>query len=294
MEYRELNYEQDIEDVVSLIRRNLNSDYSPEILKWKHIDSPFGRSLGLVAVENEKIVGVVFAALYVFQNKLQEKFTAIRFFDACTDSDQRGKGIFKGLMAKGFQFFHDDYDFSLSNPNKASLKGHLRVGYKEPCAERFYNLGLLRPKIGSISGEMKRFEGTRLDEKPLTEQNIYLAGNNRKFINWRYRENKYHVFEFHHNNEINYVVYRIEVKNKLRVIVLCNYFGDEEKINLTLNKVCRKEKTFLIYYLQNRITDNIKFLFTQKYKRAVIVFKDELNKIPSNLVIALGDLEGRL
>lgn len=294
MEYRRLNYDKDIDEVVSLIRRNLNSVYSSEILKWKHLESPFGRSVGLLAVENEKIVGVVFAALYVFQNNLQEKFTAVRFFDACTESDQRGKGIFKGLMAKGFQVFDGEYDFSLSNPNKASLKGHLRVGYKEPRKEKFYNIGLLRPIIGSIRGEMKQIRGTEPDEKPLTNQNIYLAGNHLKFLNWRYVENRYRIFEFHDEDEVNYIVYRIERKNNLRVIVLCNYFGNEEKINLVLNKICRKERTFFIYYLQNRITDNIKFLFTKNYKKAVIVFKEDLKEIPENLVIALGDLEGRL
>src|SRR5690606_15541628 len=113
--------------VVALIQRYLNPNYSEEILTWKHLESPFGRSVGLVAVEDNKIVGVVFAALYKFQNRSKEKLTSIRFFDACTHTDHRGKGIFKNLMKLGFEAHGEEFDFSFSNPNKASLKGHLRV-----------------------------------------------------------------------------------------------------------------------------------------------------------------------
>lgn len=295
MEYRRIDYNNDLEEVVGLIKKNLNPGYSEEILKWKHLKSPFGPSIGLVAVNEDRIVGVVFAALYVFQNNSFERVTAIRFFDACTESDQRGKGIFKSLMANGLKILEGKYDFSLSNPNEASLKGHLRVGYREPRVERYYEIGIIRPLLGSIRGELRPFKRTTTcDEKPLSKQNVYLAGNHLNFINWRYIEDKYHIFEFHHESQINYIVYRIEIKNRLRAIILCNYFGDNEKINLVLNKICRREKTFLVYYLQNSITDKINFILGRKYKKAVVVFKNDLNRIPENLIIALGDLEGRL
>lgn len=294
MEYRRLDYSNDKEEVVAVIRRNLNSNYSQELLKWKHLESPFGMSVGLVAVESNKIVGVVFAALYKFQNNSDHKIRSVRFFDACTEPDQRGKGIFKTLMKMGFETYQNLYDFSFSNPNEASLKGHLRVGYKEPKNKMFYRLGLLQPKFGRINSDLIKFEPGNLDHTPLAKQNYYLAGNSISFIKWRYREERYRKLVHLDLDQRDYIIYRIEKKIGIRTIVLCDYFGDINKIHKVMNKVCRKEKTFLIYYLENRVNANLKFLYTRKYKKAVVVFKNDHTERPHNLVISLGDLEGRL
>ena len=294
MNYNRLDYSENIEEVVALIRRNLNSEYSESILRWKHLESPFGKSVGLVALDGGKIVGVVFAALYKFQNSTGENISAIRFFDACTNPDQRGKGIFKTLMKMGFEICKNEIDFSFSNPNKASLKGHIRVGYEEPEKKTFYRLGFLKPIRGKIEGDFKPFRPEVLNEKSLTKQDFYLAGNNLSFWNWRYREKRYKIWVHQEHGEKNYIVYRIEKKKGIRTIVLCDFFGDLRKIQKVLNMVCRREKTFLIYYLENQVNAELKFLFTKKYKKAVVVFKNEHQVLPDNLIISLGDLEGRL
>jgi|GEM_PF-6724354 hypothetical protein len=293
MEYRRLDYSEDIKEVVALIRRNLNPEYSENILRWKHLESPFGLSVGLVAVDEGKIQGVVFAALYKFQNSSGEKISAIRFFDACTEPDQRGKGVFKTLMKMGFEAYENEIDFSFSNPNEASLKGHLRVGYEEPVKKIFYRLGLIKPLIGKIEGDFEPSRPEVLNEKSLTKQDFYLAGNNLSFLNWRYREKRYKIWVHRENCEKNYIVYRIEKKKGIRTIVLCDYFGDIRDIQKVLHMVCRREKTFLIYYLENRVNAGLKFLFTKKHKKAVVVFKNG-HTLSANLVISLGDLEGRL
>lgn len=294
MEYRRLDYSNDLEEVVALIRRNLNPNYTEGILKWKHLESPFGKSVGLVAVEDNKIVGVVFAALYKFQNSSGEKFSSIRFFDACTEPDQRGKGIFKTLMKIGFETYQNLYDFSFSNPNKASLKGHLRVGYEEPKNKMFYRLGFLQPIFGRIDGELIQFQPKVLHQKPLAKHNYYLAGNSLGFLKWRYREGRYKIWEHQEKDQSNYIVYRIEKKKGIHTIVVCDFFGDFNKLHQVLNMVCRNEKTFLIYYLENQVNAGLKFLYSRKYKKAVVVFKNESKELPGNLVISLGDLEGRL
>lgn len=296
IEYRRLDFSKDIDEVVSLIKRNLNPNFSEDILRWKHLKSPFGPSVGLIAAENKKIVGVVFAASYVFQNYNTDKLRTIRFFDACTEPDQRGKGIFKTLMNMGFEIYQGQLDFSFSNPNNASLKGHLRVGYEEPEDEIFYRFGFLQPKLGKIKGVLKSFEPNILNKKPLSWEDSYLAGNSLDFLSWRYREKRYIISEYTENESgpVNYIVHRIERKKGLKVIVLCDYFGDTQQLQKALIKVCRMEKTYLIYYLENKINNKLNFLYTSKNKKAVIVFKKYLSQLPKNIVITLGDLEGRL
>lgn len=296
IEYRRLDFSKDVDEVVSLIKRNLNPNYSEDILRWKHLKSPFGPSVGLIAIEDEKIVGVVFAASYVFQNCNSNKLRSIRFFDACTEPDQRGKGIFKTLMKMAFDIYQGEIDFSFSNPNIASLKGHLGVGYEEPEVKTFYRLGLLQPKFGNTPGVFKNFKPNILNGNPITTADLYFAGNSLNFLNWRYREDRYIISEFRESEASpgNYIVHRIERRNGLKIIVLCDYFGEINLLQKALNKVCRLEKTYFIYYLENQLNNKLDFFFTKKNKRAVIVFKSYLNQLPKNIVITLGDLEGRL
>ncbi len=294
MEFREIDYQRESNEVVNLIRNNLNPNYSIEILKWKHLDNPFGKSASIVAIDDNKIVGVVFVMQYVFRDRLGEEIKCIRFFDACTDKDQRGKGVFKSLMNLGFELYKNKYDFSFSNPNRASLAGHLRVGFEETADDMYYKIGCFSPFFNSSKGELKKCNLLLKNTEALTKQDIFLSGNNLQFIGWRYQQDNYFVYEYLEEGAFNYIVYRIEKKNKLKAIVICDFYGDNNKINNVLSHVCRKEKTFLLYYLDNLINKNINFLFSLKQKKAVVVLKKGCFKVPDNFVISLGDLEGRL
>lgn len=294
MEFREIDYQRESNEVVSLIKNNLNPNYSIEILKWKHLETPFGKSSSVVAVDDNRIVGVVFVMRYIFRNRLGEEIKCIRFFDACTDKEQRGKGVFKSLMNLGFELYKNEYDFSFSNPNRASLAGHLRVGFEETTDNMYYKIGFFSPFFNSSKGELKKCNLFLKNTDVLTKQDIFLSGNNLQFISWRYQQDNYFVYEYIEEKTVNYIVYRIEKKNKLKAIVICDFYGDYKKINNVLAHVCKKEKTYLLYYLDNLINKNIKFLISLKQKKAVVVLKKGCFKVPENLVISLGDLEGRL
>jgi hypothetical protein len=294
MEFREIDYYRDSDEVVKLIRENLNSDYTMEILKWKHLENPFGPSVSFVAINQNKIVGVVFVMRYIFRNSSGEEIKCIRFFDGCTDTYQRGKGVFKSLMKLGFDYFNNDYDFSFANPNSASLPGCLKVGFEKPLENTYYKIGFLFPFFHSSKGKLKKYSLPKQSEVSLTKQDIFLAGNNLQFISWRYQQDNYFIYEYLEEKRANYIIYRIEKKNKLKVIVLCDFFGDISKLNNALIEVSKNEKIFLIYYLDNQLNRKLKTFFNIKHKKAVIVFKKNMFNIPENLIISLGDLEGRL
>lgn len=294
MKFREIDYQHESNEVVDLIKRNLNPNYSIDILKWKHLNNPFGKSASVVAVDHDKIVGVVFVMRYVFRDRLGEEIKCIRFFDACTEKNQRGKGVFKTLMELGFDIYKDEYDFSFSNPNKASLAGHLKVGFEESSKDLYYKFGFFSPLFRFHKGQLKKCSQLPDNIESLTKQNIFLTGNNLQFISWRYRQDNYFIYEYKEENIANYIIYRIEKRKMIKAIVICDFYGDYEKINNVLSLVCKMEKTFFLYYLDNLINKKINFLFSKKHKKAVVVFKNGQFKIPDSLVISLGDLEGRL
>lgn len=294
MEFRDIDYKKDIEEVVVLIRKNLQPTFTKDVLIWKHLNNPFGRSASIVAIENGKIVAVVFAMRYNFKNKTGETIKGIRTFDGCTDISQRGKGIFKKIMRLCVDKYKDDYDFLMANPNTASFPEHIKLGYVEPEQQYFYKFGLISPFGASNLKELKNLDDELASEEILCYQNYFLVGNTLRFIKWRYQNEAYTVKQYTKNNRTNYIVYRKEKKKKINTIILCDFYGDDTMVNEVIFNVCKTEKIFLIYFLDNKINKKINFILKRNHKKALVVMKLNNFTIPDNLVISLGDMEGRL
>jgi hypothetical protein len=292
MEYRDLDYNKDIDEVVSLIQNNLRPTYSREILEWKHLHNPFGPSYSIVAIEDGKIVAVAFYMRYNYRNDKGDIIKCLRPFDACTDINHRGKGIFKTLMTKILEKYKDDYDFLLANPNSNSYPEFLKLGWEEPKMEYYY-IGLVSPFISNYNNISKVNLVEEKKELNVNE-NFFLAGNSMEFLKWRYALENYKIVKDKKNGKYQYLVYRIERKNKLKAIIVCDYYGDTIDMNDIIKGVCKMEKIYIIYFLKNQITKNIKTLMNIKHKKAIKVFKTNNFQLPSNLVISLGDMEGRL
>ena len=56
--YRSINYDEDLEQIIPLIQKNLDATYTLNFFRWKHLENPFGKSYGLLALDGEKIVGL--------------------------------------------------------------------------------------------------------------------------------------------------------------------------------------------------------------------------------------------
>ncbi len=294
MEFRDLDCKKDVKEVVVLIRKNLQPQFTEETLIWKHVNNPFGRSASKVAVENGKIVGVVFSMRYNFLNNKGELIKGIRTFDGCTDKSQRGKGIFKKLMKSCVDTYNGDYDFLMANPNTASFPEHIKLGYVEPGQKYFYKFGLVSPFGSANKKALKDVETEKDDEGILCYQDYYLVGNTLEFITWRYQDKAYTIKQYSKKNRTNYIIYRKEKIKKINAIILCDFYGDDAMINEVLSGVCKTEKVYFVYFLDNKITANINFFLRKKNKKALIVMKLNNFEIPENLVVSLGDLEGRL
>ncbi len=293
MKFRDIDYHKDIDEVVSLIQNNLRPTYSRGILEWKHLHNPFGASYSIVAVENEKIVGVAFYMRYNYCNKNGDIIRCLRPFDACTDMNHRGKGVFKSLMVRILEKYKNDYDILLANPNTNSYPEFLKLGWIELKTE-YYHIGIVLPFSKSVSSNLSKVSLEDGNNDLVISQDYFLTGNSLEFLKWRYLQENYKIVKLENQGSYHYLVYRIELKNGLKAIIVCDYIGDDLKINEIIRGVCKVEKIFLIYYLENQITDKIKTILHMRHKKAIKVFKTNNFKLPSNMVISLGDMEGRL
>ncbi|NJW53437.1 GNAT family N-acetyltransferase [Salinimicrobium oceani] len=295
VEFREINYERDREQVVKLIQENLRPEFTLDTLKWKHEQNYFGTSVSTVAVDGDKVVAVVFATRYDFVNSKGERIKGMRTFDGCTDNAYRGKGIFKKLMQFCIGKYEGGYDFFLANPNEASFKEHLKIGYVEPKNSNYYYWGILMPSGGdkNVLSDVK--EKNSVDEEvPLSQGEYYHVGNTLSFVKWRYQDKRYRIKQYDKNGSSNIIVYRHEKLKGVNSLVLCDFLGDPFLIQEVMSSVCKAEKNFFVYFLENLVTQNLKFLLKLKHRKALIVLKENNFSAPDNLVISLGDLEGIL
>lgn len=98
-----------------------------DFFAWKHRDSPFGASPGLVAESDGRLVGV--RLLMRWQFALGDRdLTAVRMVDTATAPDMQGKGIFKRLTLEALEQHPTDIVFN--TPNTQSLPGYLKMGWQ--------------------------------------------------------------------------------------------------------------------------------------------------------------------
>jgi GNAT superfamily N-acetyltransferase len=103
--------------------------WSPEFFRWKHLQSPFGRSFMLVALAGERIVGLRAFMRWRFQAG-GRSLRAVRAVDTATHPEYQGQGIFSSLTREALEALREDTDFVFNTPNEKSLPGYLKMGWK--------------------------------------------------------------------------------------------------------------------------------------------------------------------
>ncbi len=133
MQIREAT-ENDIPGILNVLKASLgesSSKKTEEVWRYKHIENPFGKSLVLIAAENEEIIGV--RAFMRWQWQKEDKvYSAFRAVDTATHPSHQGKGIFKKLTLKALEIGKERGDhFVFNTPNTQSKPGYIKMGWKE-------------------------------------------------------------------------------------------------------------------------------------------------------------------
>jgi len=133
MQIREAT-EQDIPEILDVLKASLgqtSSKKTQEVWRYKHIDNPFGKSLVLIAEEDQKIIGVRAFMRWQWQ-KGEKIYSAFRAVDTATHPKHQGKGVFKKLTLKAIELGKEGGDhFVFNTPNTQSKPGYLKMGWEE-------------------------------------------------------------------------------------------------------------------------------------------------------------------
>lgn len=285
IEFRQFNYETDANSVIALINANLNKNYDLELLKWKHFENPYGKSLGAVALSDNKIIAIVFYMHYIIFSSNMEMIKCARPVDGCTALSFRKKGIFKKLMKFTLSEFGEDFRILFANPNKFSYPEFLKMNWSKH-QKSYYSIGFPNYFQKKSKNEIvevafnESVKNTQLNEKE-------------KFLLWRFKFKKYRLKKYLINdNEIVYVAYRITRLRRLKILILCDFIGDFKNLNEIVYRLCLKEKSSFIYYLNNNSTPGLNLIWSKNHKEAIAVYSHFESGLMKKIRFSLADLEG--
>lgn len=124
----------DIPEIVNLLKLGLGESLLPKseiYWQWKHQDNPFGKSLVLLAIDKNKIVGVRTFMRWKWRsgNQIVE---AVRGVDTVVHPDYQGNGMFGKLTLALIDHCREKrYGLLFSTPNKKSKRGYTKLGWAE-------------------------------------------------------------------------------------------------------------------------------------------------------------------
>jgi GNAT superfamily N-acetyltransferase len=129
-----------------------------EFFRWKHMASPFGPSMLLVAEAAGEVVG--FGAWLRWRLRARRQtLGALRGVDMVVHPAYRGRGIQVALVRKASELFSAETAFTFSSPNQRSRSGSLSLGGREVGRlSRFVRPH--RPLRGAVRRILERGAGT--------------------------------------------------------------------------------------------------------------------------------------
>jgi len=235
---------EDESSVLALVQRGMGGGPTgtrDEIFwRWKHLDNPFGRSLGLVATNHAgQLVGLRIFMRWRFTTG-NTTVRAVRAVDTVTHPEYRRYGVFSALTNKAVeQAKNEGVDLIFNTPNNQVLPGYLKLGWNYVSAIRplvkvlnypRFVAGLLRSRnkrqsSQQLSGEqIFRHRPTSMEEflshsealeELLHHHNQKRDGNlftdqSLNYLRWRYSEYPY----------ANYAVLPQEKDGKISGIII--------------------------------------------------------------------------
>lgn len=302
---------EDLDEIIDVLKASLgevSSKKNFEVWNFKHHNNPFGKSLVLVALEDQKIIGVRAFMKWRWQMS-NEKFDVYRAVDTATHPDFRGRGIFKKLTLEAVsEGVKKRSDFIFNTPNDQSRPGYLKMGWEKVdkvAVELAPTLSLIFTKKNRVN--KSNTESIDLVSNLLALYNKYMIEKGKlftpksvKFLKWRYLENPLQEYLVSYDEDFFCAVYikthRYFKELRISEAIFISKEGSK-KLKKFINIVAANNSTYIISTAKG---ENNLFTFSYKGNLGPMLTIRKLNcknkvldnfKVLSNWNYSLGDLE---
>lgn len=311
MQIREAT-EQDIPAIIEVLKASLgeiSSKKNEEVWRYKHIHNPFGKSLVLIAVEQEKIIGVRAFMCWKWQ-KGNQVFSTYRAVDTATHPDHQGKGVFKRLTLEALKIAREKGDdFIFNTPNSESFPGYLKMGWEKASkinvqvipVNPFSQLKQKKKATNASSGFFNPKLNLLIQKENIIKKNSekLFTPKSLSYLKWRYEQNLLQSYEIISTPEYYLVFYIKDHRffRELRIVEISHI--DKSSLVYLKKAILKRAKEEKVQIVSN--AGNIKlFLFTLSGNFGPMLTLKNINSSPdlftslldlSNWTYCLGDLE---
>ena len=222
-----------------------------EYFRWKHLESPFGRSLMVVVELNGSIVGF-YAYMPWLLHAHGRTVATLRAVDLAIDQRHRMLGI--SLALRSAMEFSRDVEFVWGNPNGASARGGRRLGRPEvsglrsfvrPCARlprtmlahprpaRERDRRLPRIETSAASALEDRTLLERLREPAELDGERLATLKHDDYLRWRYgRWSNYRAVRFDAPGEAGLAIFRHRSHGRFVLADVCELLLERREAGL--------------------------------------------------------------
>lgn len=246
MEIRAFDVEKDMDGVLQLLSISLKNPKGEEWFRWKHLDSPFGKSHGYVALEKDEVAGIRLFMKWKLTYDGQA-VKALRPVDTATHPAHRLKGVFKQLTVFGLSDANADNSHAIFNtPNNNSLPGLLKMGWQQlhkPIPHSYFLVNHFR--TCSQVKQHKSFDSF-LFAPVLSSHKMVETEKTQEFYRWRYKDKKYEIASLVDDNS-TFIVYQILKVKGVKIIAVADFYGHQEIFPILLRSLAKKMNVFICH-----------------------------------------------
>jgi len=122
---------------------------------------------------------------------------------------------------------------------------------------------------------------------------LYSTSKNKAFLTWRYEHRKYFKKRISHGSYSCIIIYRIEKKKGLNLLILLEVLGDSVFHSRAIAALLRHHRSFVLHFLtESGISFKPHLVLSRT--QPVIVFRDDVLQCEKSIRFSSGDLEGVL
>lgn len=203
---------------------------------------------GFLEDKNKTLIGVYGLKKMKF-NSMSKIYRGYLCHNVGISSDYEGKGLFQHIGYLTINNTVSDEEVVLGFPNKLSIKGHLRLGWKKLGDVSFYSLSNIKEFESSIIMKSNIHEILEFDESiedffnKFYEKYTFSMNKDFKYLNWRCSrpKEKYRKFLLIENDKIKgYLVLKNYKENNQKKLHIVDYGYLEEKDLKELIYICKE------------------------------------------------------
>lgn len=223
----------DVPAIVEVLKASLGETDLPlseKIWNFKHVENPFGKSIVLIALESQRIIGVR-AFMRWEWHKGDNKFSCFRAVDTATHPDHQGKGVFKKLTLEAVRLAKEEgAAFIFNTPNEKSRPGYLKMGWEisgklqvglSPAFYSFWkiNKSILSYEVNYRTSTKNIEDLCNLWNSGLDSGKLYTK-KSLEYLKWRYEKNPLQKYEVLATSDLYLAGYVKKRKNfsELRIV----------------------------------------------------------------------------